>query len=354
MRIQEAYRSIVPLLAAGALAAGPLLADFSYEQTSNITGGMIAGMMRVAGVFSKQAREPIRNTVAVKGDRMATLSPQHASIIDLGKETITNIDFQKKTYSVMTFAEMKAAMEEAARKAQQKQKPGEEMNFKVEVTPTGKTKQIQGLDTKEIIVKMALEATGADRNKGDLVITMDSWLAPSAPGYDEVKNFHQRMAEKLAWLPGSGAMAMMNRPDISKGMAAAAKEMSKLDGMPVYQVTKMGGEGQPGAAPAAEQQQQAPPPQQQQAEKPSAGGVLGGAIGGRLGRFGGLGRKKEAPKQEEAPAQPAPAQQQQGRQGGDPSGALLEMTTEMSGFSSNPVDASKFEVPAGFKKVPAK
>ena len=32
-------------------------------------------------------------------------------------------------------------------------------------------------------------------------------------------------------------------------------------------------------------------------------------------------------------------------------GALIEMTTEMSGFSAAAVDASQFEVPAGFKKV---
>jgi hypothetical protein len=29
----------------------------------------------------------------------------------------------------------------------------------------------------------------------------------------------------------------------------------------------------------------------------------------------------------------------------------MEMTTELSGFSSAPVDPSKFEVPAGFKQV---
>ena len=36
-----------------------LLADFTYEETSAITGGALAGMLKVVGVFSKQAREPI-------------------------------------------------------------------------------------------------------------------------------------------------------------------------------------------------------------------------------------------------------------------------------------------------------
>ncbi len=36
---------------------------------------------------------------------------------------------------------------------------------------------------------------------------------------------------------------------------------------------------------------------------------------------------------------------------GDVSGSLIEMTMEMSGFSSAPVDPAKFEAPPGFKQV---
>src|SRR5260370_12340236 len=44
----------------------PALADFSYDQTSKITGGMMAGMMKFAGAFSKQPREPMVNTLALE------------------------------------------------------------------------------------------------------------------------------------------------------------------------------------------------------------------------------------------------------------------------------------------------
>ena len=54
---------------------------------------MIASMMKVAGVFSKQAREPIQSTVSVKGDRMVHRTQNRASVIDLSNETITTIDF---------------------------------------------------------------------------------------------------------------------------------------------------------------------------------------------------------------------------------------------------------------------
>ena len=85
-----------------ALAAGSAKADFTYEQTSKITGGMMAGMMKFAGAFSKQAREPMRSTISVKGDRMAMASANHINIIDLAAETMTDVDLEKKTPTLTT------------------------------------------------------------------------------------------------------------------------------------------------------------------------------------------------------------------------------------------------------------
>src|SRR5262244_298874 len=98
------------VLGLAVVSAGPVLADFSYQQTAKITGGAMAGMLKVAGVFSKQAREPIQTTISVKGDRMVDRATTHATIIDLKAGTITSIDLQKKTYTVMTFEQMKQMM----------------------------------------------------------------------------------------------------------------------------------------------------------------------------------------------------------------------------------------------------
>lgn len=328
------------------LSAACLLADFSYEQTSKLTGGVMAGMMKMAGVFSKQAREPIRTTIAVKGDRMVTLGGNNATVIDLSKETFTEIDFQKKTYSVMTFAEMKQFLEEMARK--QKKDDTAEMKFKVSVNETGQTRQISGFDTREMILKMEMEVQDKKNEaKGSFVVTANMWLAPKVAGYDEIADFYRRMGEKIDWAPGGGMM--MANSEVSKGMAELYKEGSKLNGMPVLQIIRMGG---PADAQAQQQGGEAAPQEQpqQQAEKPSAGGVLGGALGGRLGGFGGFGRKKK-PAEQPQPAQEQQAQAQ-GGQGAPPS--LMEMTSELSNFSSAAVDASKFEVPAGFKQVKKK
>jgi hypothetical protein len=310
-----------------------LWADFSYEENSRITGGAVMAAMKVAAVFSKQAREPMRSTVAVKGDRMVNLGPTHASIIDLNKETITSIDFQKKTYSVMTFAEMQQAMQQMAEKMKEKQ-PDADMKFKVSVDNTGQTKDIGGMPAKEALLKMETEIT--DQKSGQtskMVVTTDMWLVPKVPGYEELVAFRKRMAEKISWMPGQ--TGMMARPDLAKGMVEITKESGKLDGIPVYQTVRMGGDGT--QAQAAPPGQEAKP--QQQSQQPSAGAALGNALGGRFG----LGRKK---KQEEQ--QPPP--DAQGQQANQP-GLMMEVVTESSGFSAAPVDPAKFEVPAGFKQV---
>jgi hypothetical protein len=140
-------------------------------------------------------------------------------------------------------------------------------------------------------------------------------------------------------------------PQVSSGMAEVYKEVAKLDGVPVQQLITMGAAGQPAAAGAPSEGSAAPPPQQpaqQQpaAQPPSIGGAIGGALGGRFG----LGRKKTPPADQ--PAAPASGSgSASGGQSQSAPGSLLEMTTEMSSFSSNPADESLFAVPSGFKKV---
>ncbi len=72
-------------------------ADFTYQETTQMTGGALVSMMKMAGPFARGAREPIVSTHIIKGNRMATISKDHTSVIDLDKETITNIDSDKKT-----------------------------------------------------------------------------------------------------------------------------------------------------------------------------------------------------------------------------------------------------------------
>ena len=348
------FKRVLTVAGIMTLAGSSLLADFTYQETSTITGGMMMSMMKVVGAFNKQAREPILATISVKGDKMVHRTSTSASVIDLASGTITHIDFQKKQYSVMTFEEMKQMMEQMSQKAQaQKRDKGDqpEMKFKVSATATGKSKQVAGLEAKEMVMKMEMEMEATDKDsgqtqKGGMTMTMDMWIAPDVPGYREVRDFHKRMAEKINWNPGGNMFAA--NPQVSGGMAEAYKEVAKLDGMPVQQLISMGMAGQPGAtdggtAPA--QQQSQPQAQQQPAQPQSVGGALGSALGGRFG----LGRKKPADQQASSDNQQASGGQASSGSGAP--GSLMEMTTELSTFSSNAVDPSLFEVPANFKKV---
>ena len=326
-----------------------LLADFSYDQSTKITGGMMAGLMKFAGAFSKQAREPLQSTVAVKGNRMFNGNKDHASVIDLDSETITQIDFQKKTYSVMTFAEMKQAMEQAmqrvkdAPKQQQQQDPKSDVkaDFKLDIKNTGQSKEIHGLQAKETILTMQIEGTDQKTgNKGAMVVISDMWLTPNVPGYEEVRNFHRRMAEKLAWTPDS-LSGFMGRPDMARAMENMRKEGAKMDGIPVLTVMKVTGAADGQSSETSETQTSTP--QSKPQPKPDLGSVLGGKFGG----FGGFGRKKKQQEEAQASSTPPPSDS------GSASGSLIEMTTESSAFSSAPVDPSRFSAPAGFKKVDA-
>jgi len=320
-------------------------ADFSYEQNTKITGGALAGMMKMAGAFSKAAREPITNTVIVKGDRMVHITSRTISITDLKSETITDVDLTRKTYSVITFADMAKAMQNMADKMASKGKQeNADMNMKASIKETGQTKMVSGFNTKEVVLTIDMEITDQKSgNKGNMTVVSDMWIAPKIAGYDEVRDFYRRMSQKIAWTPGTSPMMAQNS-EMVKGMSELMKESAKMDGMPILQIMKMGAAGD-GSMPTSSNntpKASSPPP-------PSASEAAAAAIAGRLGGFGGFGRKKK-PAEEQQQTQPA-ASGDANASSDSGSGALMEMTMESSGFSTAPADPSKFEIPAGFKQV---
>jgi hypothetical protein len=366
------------VLALGLCMATPLssFADFKYTETTQLTGGSILSMAKFAGAFSHDARkatDPIETTVMVKGNRMVRISPDHTSIIDLDAETFTEIYPAKKQYSVMTFAEMKQQMEAAMQQAQAEQakqqaqaqsandgKPMPQMKFTAKVTNTGASKQVAGLDTKEAILRMTMDAT--DQQSGQtasMAMNNDMWMAPDIPGYDEVREFNKRFAAKMGDT-FSGAMSSMKsmmaqQPGMLSGMGDMMKEMQKLKGIPVSQVMRMGMAANGKELPSASE---APLPP---SNGPNAGdianqaasnaansaantatsnaensvgshmGSFGGVASslGNLGGFGGFHKKKKPADQ---PAAAAPA-----------AGAAADYSVLMESFA----------VPAGYAKVAA-
>ena len=242
------YSKLILITTLAGSCAG-LRADFSYDQTSKITGGVMAGMMKFAGAFSKELREPIVTTVAVKGNRMAHINKHSVQIIDLDKETTTSVNLDKRTYSVMTFAQTKEMMEQMAQKAQSSKPDTANLDFAVDIKDTGQTKSFLGKEAHQMVMTMKMQGTDAKTgNKGGLDMIVDMWVAPGIAGSEEMRDFQRRMAEKMAWAPGATPM-MMAQPQMAKGMAELQKQAAKLDGIPVYEVIKMNGsaEGMPDA-----------------------------------------------------------------------------------------------------------
>ena len=322
----------------------PLRADFSYQETTKITGGSLTKMMRFIPGGGK-TMGPKTSYIYLKGDRLAHVFPDTMSIIDLASETMTEVNFEKKTYATITFAEMREAMEKMAARMQEamaKQKtstePQPQMSMDVSIKRTGQTRNISGLDTREYIMQLAMaaQAQPGATPVGLSEIESDMWITTKIPGYDEVQAFYMRMGKKMAFAPNMNPLLMQQRGS-AEGMKKMAEEMAKLDGTPVMTITRVKGTS------AMAGMMGGPPPSAESGEKastPRFGGLAGIAAGGIMG---GMRRKnKDQPKADEAAPTAAPAP-------GD--SVMMETQSESSNFSSTSIPAAKFDIPAGFQKV---
>lgn len=368
MRVSRTQKSVVLLLTLAVPSS--LFADYTYQQTTQITGGSIVKMMKMVSAFSSQARkagDPVVSTIYLKDNRLANVSADSIEIIDLDKENITHIDIPKRSYTVVTFQQMKDQIENARKEMDKKQaehpassEPAPTQNpddvklsFDVKVRKTGVEKQISGLASKEAILTMTMNATDKKTQEtGAMAITNDMWLVPEVPGYNQVRDFYKRMGEKMATATAGLGMdlskMLAQNPGASQALTDMGKEMQKIEGVPIMQVMRMGSttNGQP--LPAASE---APLPADSSPAMPSAGDVAkqsaASMITSRFG-LGGFGRKK----QNDQPPADQKTDQNAGSTPPPTSAILMESQTTTSNFSSDPVDPSHFEVPAGYKLIP--
>jgi hypothetical protein len=375
-------------------------ADASYQETSQITGGTMVNSLKAVSFLGGKAMKdmfaPITTTTMVHGNQKAVIGKDSTEITDLDKETITHIDNVHKTYSVMTFAQIRQAfenmpkqMEQAQQQAKQEQaqqpappKTDLKTSFDVTVKNTGVTKVINGLTAQEQLVTMQMHVTDPNAppteavNSMTYVVTTDAWISPDPPEVKELQDFDKRFAQKLmagvdfsAWKAqmthqNPGMMQMFaSKPGSEEAMAQMSKEMAKLQGTRVMEVTSMGGSGSgPGVVQASAQS--APPAPsgnsvagqvatdtaaQTAAGEASRLGVFGNALGSSA--LGAFHKKKAAtPPPAAAPATTATTPASTGTQTTS-SATLMEMTVQKQNFSQEAVASSAFQVPAGFTKV---
>jgi hypothetical protein len=301
---------IFPALVLGlALLSSALLrADAKMQERTQVRfEGALGRMFNMFG--GKGAREGVVSTVALKGNRMLSTTGETGQIIDLDEEKVYDLDLKGKSYTVMTFAEMRRRMEEAMAKAKKdaaaakpepepekpaSDQPKKEYDVDFTITNGTGTKQVAGLDTKESVATVTVREKGKTLEEGGgLVLETHLWLTPKVAALQEVNAFRARFAEKVygpmmaqAANAPNMTQAMAMYPQMQDAMAKLAQESKKLDGTPL--LTEM--IFLVAAPPGSESAQKSEP-------APGLGGLLGG-----LGRM--RGKKNDAPAPAAAAAAP--------------------------------------------------
>lgn len=338
----------------------PARADFKYTETSKITGGALKGAMKFAGVFSKQASQamqPIVTTHYLKGKRLRTDNPDgKIQIIDVEGRRIIEIDTQKRTYSEITFEQMKEAMQNAQQQAQKKmdQDPKAKdvkanVDVKFKVTPGTGTRQILGQTTNEskVEIEMDMQAQTQDSAQsgqpsgpvnGTIMTTMDMWVAPSVNGYQEFGQLYAGMAKDINWVPPSNIHV---DPRASQSLDELQKNSANLKGFPLLQYMTMSMAGQQDSSGNAAPNSNASASSSTSSNSDSTPTSLGGAMTKGLGGLFGKKKKQDDAADQNSQNPPPPSTP----------GSLIEMTIEVNSYSDAPLDASLFEVPAGYTRV---
>jgi hypothetical protein len=239
-----------------------LRADVREDQKARVQfSGMLGRMFNMFG--GKAAREGTTSTVAVKGDRKATMNDATGQIVDLAEEKVYDLDLKKKSYTVTTFAELRRRMEEARRKAdenarkeaareKEKEKPAaadpnaKQVEVDFDIKNTGEKKAINGFDTHQAVMTITVREKGKTLEQGGgMVMTSDMWLAPKIPAMKEVIDFDMRYAQKLYGAMVTGvsaeqmATAMAMYPMMKDALGKMSAEGGKIEGTPIQTTITM-------------------------------------------------------------------------------------------------------------------
>lgn len=280
------------------LIAAPLLAEVKTRDRTTVKFES-----RILNFFmGKAAKDGLQTTMAVKGNRKATLNDATGKIVDLSEEKVYDLDMKKKTYTVTTFDELRRRMreqadkakeqaqkEEPAGQAQEAQKPQKEYEIDFDVKDTGQKKSIAGYDTHETIVTITVREKGKKVDEsGGLIMTNDMWLGPKIPQLKESADFEMRYWKQLegpqmldAQMSAEQTAALIAMfPLIAKANERMAKDADKLAGTPLEVTSTIESVKSPDQMAQAQQQQ----------SQSSSGGGISGMLAKKM-------IKKEEPKQ---------------------------------------------------------
>ena len=154
-------------------------ADFKYKQSGQFTNGVA----KVKAALGPQAAEV---TAYVQGAFLRIDLPDGTyGIIDLDGRRDIQVDPKTRTYSIATFDEIRARD-----KATSQQFPAHfTQDLSLRVTSTGKTRTLLNQTAKDTRAKIGYNSTETS--------VIDSWIAPSVDGFNEVNSFYERLASAI-------------------------------------------------------------------------------------------------------------------------------------------------------------
>ncbi|MBA3339235.1 MAG: hypothetical protein H0T54_05740 [Geodermatophilaceae bacterium] len=352
-------------LALAALPASLAGQGVTVQSSSDVRlQGVLGAAANIAARFGGPSTHDIGTTMYLSGHKLRTESGNTATIIDADAGRLTTIDTKEQTYTSITFEEMAAAM----RKAQQAMKESKSepraataprdpsapkdslsVTYRVETDRPGQRETIAGYDAERMLLTITMQGDvtpegGKTEQAGSLVVLLDQWIAKDAPQTKVMAEFQRAYAKKAGQsfknqVQGLSALFTSN-PQMKGGLDAAAKEMAKMQGIPLRSVTYLT------TVPAGQQfDRKLVLPQAsaadaeakaKQEEKPKEGGGLGGMFG-RLKSAAADARKMGESKPDGPPKQ----------------GTIATITDEVKSITAGALPASMFVPPAGYREIKA-
>ncbi|HEY4087148.1 MAG TPA: hypothetical protein VGM43_14475 [Bryobacteraceae bacterium] len=310
------FRTTASLCTVALAATLTAHADFSFSKTQKVTGGSMAAMAGSAG--NRESKSYF------KGEKAAEVASDSTILMDFAAQTITTINKVQKTYKVQKFSDVSAA---ASSNAQ----------MTINIQDTGQTKTINGFNAKESLVTLDLDFAVGRGPAMKMAAEIEVWRSTDVPGAAEMRAFYQKNAANFPWAAMMGAGGNQS---IQSAITQVQKKLAQSDGMVVEEVIRIKPAG--GGAQAAQMPQapQLTPEQQAKMEAAKAqmdamakqGGAQAVAAQRAMAAMAAMGRGPAA--------------------SGGASSALIEMTIDNTGFSTEAVPDSEFVVPSDYKQIP--
>jgi len=178
-------------------------ADVVYKSKTVTSGMMGMGEMETETVTKiKGDKKREESITKFAGGMMKMMmkgkEEKEISITRLDKGVVWDIDLKEKSYTELSFEQMKKMMKMAKPQLLEKEKKEVEAKTTFKVNNTGKKGKISGYICEEVLVKMITE--GKDPKTGEegkLTVDVQMWVTQEVKEFGQIEAFNKKMAQKL-------------------------------------------------------------------------------------------------------------------------------------------------------------